>query len=121
MRLPTPLQQVDLEDFGIVDSLLKVLFVVVEEVKELFEKSLKSCFVFKFKGKTFKVWAVFDPFVEVDTFTIIEVLEVYIEEPEANKKAIIVEMNKFTIANTQPITIKAGTRELSIKELEVCR
>lgn len=121
MRLPTPLQQVDLRDFGIVDSLLKELFVVVEEVKELFEKSLKSCFVFKFKGKTFKVLAVFDPFIEVDTFTIIEVLEVCIGEAKASKKAIIVEMSRFTIANTQPITIKAGTVELSIEELEVCR
>ena len=94
MHLPKHLQLVDLKDFSnVVDSLLKELFVVIAEVKELFKKSLKSCFVFRLKGKTFKELAVC-PSIEADTFTTVEVLEVCIEEAMASKKVIAVKMSK---------------------------
>lgn len=86
------LRQVDLKDFRF-DSLLKVLFTIIAKAMELFKKSLKSCFVFV-EGKTFKELAVFVPSIKVDTFTTVEVLEVYTEEAEADKTEVVVEMNK---------------------------
>lgn len=114
------LLQVDLKGFSTIDSLLKVIFVIIEEGKELFRKSLKSCFVFV-EGKTFKESAVFDPSIKVDTFTTVEVLEVYTEEVEADKMEVVVEMNKlgFTV-DRQPAAVEANIEELDIGVLEVC-
>lgn len=110
-------------DSSTIDSLLKVLFIIIVEVKELFKKNLKSCFVFRFvEGKTFRELAIFDPFIKVDTFTTVEVLEVYIEEVEAGKKEVVVMMNTldFTV-DMLPTIIKVGIEELDIVVLEVCR
>ena len=110
-------------DSSTIDSLLKVLFIIIVEVKELFKKNLKSCFVFRVvEGKTFRELAIFDPFIKVDTFTTVEVLEVYIEVVEAGKKEVVVMMNTldFTVVML-PTIIKVGIEELDIVVLEVCR